>query len=176
MCRVSHTIMMMMTCLNITITIQNLNEHVYIHIYSYQFIKYKHIPVVAVAVDTVVVSYVLFESVDELLVISLAGGSDAGWLPVYDSTLGELTIDGIESVVEAAVTVLVVDLMASIAIMKTVRKVDINFLKSHINRFISSIWQERWASCPDNKLFKIMPTLGEWPLGFSKYRQEEVVL
>ena len=33
-------------------------------------------------------------------------------------------------------------------------------LKPHINSFIANKWQERWSSCPDNKLFKIMPTLG----------------
>ena len=32
-------------------------------------------------------------------------------------------------------------------------------LKCHINHFISNKWQERWSSCPDNKLFKIKPPL-----------------
>ena len=49
-------------------------------------------------------------------------------------------------------------------------------LKCHINHFISNKWQERWSSCPDNKLFKIKPTLGEWPPGFRNSRKEEVVL
>ena len=42
----------------------------------------------------------------------------------------------------------------------TVSQVPYTDLKSHTNRFISSKWQERWSSCRDNKLFKIMPTLG----------------
>ena len=46
----------------------------------------------------------------------------------------------------------------------------------HINHFIANKWQERWSSCPDNKLFKIKPTLGEWPPGFRNSRKEEVVL
>ena len=37
-------------------------------------------------------------------------------------------------------------------------------------------WQERWSSCPDDKLFKIKPTLGEWQHGFRNAREEEVVL
>ena len=49
-------------------------------------------------------------------------------------------------------------------------------LKCHINRFISTKWQERWSSCLDNKLFKIKPTLGVWPSGFRNSRKEEVVL
>ena len=39
-------------------------------------------------------------------------------------------------------------------------------LKPHINSFIANKWQDRWSSCPDNKLFKIKPTLGVWPSGF----------
>ena len=49
-------------------------------------------------------------------------------------------------------------------------------LKSHINRFISSKWQERWSSYRHNKPFQIKPTLGEWPPGFRKSRKEEVLL
>ena len=49
-------------------------------------------------------------------------------------------------------------------------------LKPHINSFIANKWQERWSSCPDNKLFKIKPTLGVWPSGFRNSRKEEVVL
>ena len=49
-------------------------------------------------------------------------------------------------------------------------------LRPHINRFISNTCQECWSSCPDNKLFKIKPTLGHWPPGFRKSRKEEVVL
>ena len=49
-------------------------------------------------------------------------------------------------------------------------------LKCHINHFISNKWQERWSSCPDDQLFKIKPTLGEWPPGFRNSRKEEVVL
>ena len=48
-------------------------------------------------------------------------------------------------------------------------------LKCQINHFISNKWQERWSSCPENKLFKIKPTLGEWPPSFRNYRMEEVV-
>ena len=58
----------------------------------------------------------------------------------------------------------------------TVSQVTYTDLKSHINRFISSKWQERWSSCRDNKLFQIKTTLGEWPPGFRKSRKEEVVL
>ena len=49
-------------------------------------------------------------------------------------------------------------------------------LKPHINSFIANIWQEHWSSFPDNKLFKIKPTLGVWPSGFRNSRKEEVVL
>ena len=49
-------------------------------------------------------------------------------------------------------------------------------LKPHSNSFIANKWQERWSSCPDNKLFKIKPTLGVWFSGFRNYRKEEVVL
>ena len=58
----------------------------------------------------------------------------------------------------------------------TVSQVPYTDLKSHINHFISSKWQERWSSCRDNKLLKIKPILGEWPPGFKKSRNEEVVL
>ena len=58
----------------------------------------------------------------------------------------------------------------------TVSQVPYTDLKSHINRFIFSKWQERWSSCRDNKLIEIKPTLSEWPLGFRKSRKEEVVL
>ena len=47
----------------------------------------------------------------------------------------------------------------------TVSQVPCTDLKSHINRFISSKWQERWSSYRD-KFFQIKPTLGEWPSGF----------
>ena len=49
-------------------------------------------------------------------------------------------------------------------------------LKPHINSFIATKWQERWSSCPDNKLFKIKPTLGVLPSGFRNSCREEVVL
>ena len=49
-------------------------------------------------------------------------------------------------------------------------------LKPHINSFIANKWQERWSSCPDNKLFKIKPNLGACPSGFRNSRKEEVVL
>ena len=58
----------------------------------------------------------------------------------------------------------------------TASQVPYTDLKCHINHFISNKWQERWSSCPDNKLFKIRPTLGEWPPGFRNSRNEEVVL
>ena len=58
----------------------------------------------------------------------------------------------------------------------TASQVPYTDLKYHINRFISSKWQERWSSCRDNKLFQIKPTLGEWPPGFRRSRKEEVVL
>ena len=58
----------------------------------------------------------------------------------------------------------------------TASQVPYTDLKSHINHFISSKWQERWLSCRDNKLFQIKHTLGEWPPGFRRSRKEEVVL
>ena len=58
----------------------------------------------------------------------------------------------------------------------TVSQVPYTDLKSHINRFISSKWQERWSICRDNKPFQIKPTLGGWPPGIRKSRKEEVVL
>ena len=51
-----------------------------------------------------------------------------------------------------------------------------NDLKPHINYFILNKWQERWSSCPDNKLFNIKPILGEWPSGFRNSHKEEVIL
>ena len=41
----------------------------------------------------------------------------------------------------------------------TVSQVPYTDLKSHINRFISCKWQERWSSCPDNTLLKLRPPL-----------------
>ena len=35
----------------------------------------------------------------------------------------------------------------------TASQVPYTDLKCHINHFISNKWQERWSSCPDNKLF-----------------------
>ena len=58
----------------------------------------------------------------------------------------------------------------------TASQVPYTDLKCHINHFISHKWQERWSSCPDNKLLKIKPTLGVWPSGFRNSRKEEVVL
>ena len=58
----------------------------------------------------------------------------------------------------------------------TVSQVLYTDLKSHINRFISSKWQECWSSCRDNKLFEIKPSLGEWPQGFRKSCKDEVDL
>ena len=58
----------------------------------------------------------------------------------------------------------------------TASQVPYTDLKPHINSFIANKWQERWSSCPDNKLFKIKPTLGVWPSGFRNSRKEEVVL
>ena len=37
----------------------------------------------------------------------------------------------------------------------TATQVPYTDLKCHINSFISNKWQERWSSCPENKLFKI---------------------
>ena len=48
----------------------------------------------------------------------------------------------------------------------TASQVPYTDLKCHINHFISNKWQERWLSCPDDKLFKIKPTLDVWPPGF----------
>ena len=58
----------------------------------------------------------------------------------------------------------------------TASEVPYTDLKCHINHFISNKWQERWSTCPDNKLFKIKPILGVWPPGFRNSRKEEVVL
>ena len=56
------------------------------------------------------------------------------------------------------------------------RQVAYTDLKCHIIHFISNKSQERRLSCPENKLFKIKPTLGEWPPSFRNSRKEEVVL
>ena len=58
----------------------------------------------------------------------------------------------------------------------TASQVPYTDLKPHINSFIANKWQERWSSCPDNKLFKSKPTLGVRPSGFRHSRKEEVVL
>ena len=58
----------------------------------------------------------------------------------------------------------------------TASQVTYTDLKPHINSFIANKWQERWSSCPDNKLFKIKPTLSVWPSGFRNSHKEEVVL
>ena len=57
----------------------------------------------------------------------------------------------------------------------TVSQVPFTDLNPHINHFIANKWQERGSSCPDNKLFKIKPTLGVWPSSFINSRKEEVV-
>ena len=57
----------------------------------------------------------------------------------------------------------------------TASQVPYTDLKPHINYFVSNKWQERWSSCPDNKLFKVKPTLGEWPYGFRNSRKADVV-
>ena len=49
-------------------------------------------------------------------------------------------------------------------------------LKPSIHSFILGKWQERWSSCPENKLLKIKPTLGEWTPAFRNSRREEVIL
>ena len=84
------------------------------------------------------------------------------WIPSH------IGIRGNEAVDMAAKESLNLDITAS--------QVPYTDLKCHINHFISNKWQERWSSCPDNKLFKIKPTLGEWPPGFRNSRKEEVVL
>ena len=48
--------------------------------------------------------------------------------------------------------------------------------KESLNQDKSNKWQRRWSSCPDNKLIKIKPTLGELPSGFRNSRKEKVVL
>ena len=58
----------------------------------------------------------------------------------------------------------------------TASQVPYTDLKLHINSSIANKWQERWWSCPDYKLFKIKPTLGEWPPGFRSSHKERVVL
>ena len=58
----------------------------------------------------------------------------------------------------------------------TASQVPYTDLKPHINSFVSNKWQELWSSCPDNKLFKMKPTLGVWPSGFRNSRKEEVIL
>ena len=58
----------------------------------------------------------------------------------------------------------------------TASEVSFTDLKCYINSFISTKWPERLSSCPDNKHFKIKPTLGVWPSGFRNSRKEEVVL
>ena len=58
----------------------------------------------------------------------------------------------------------------------TASQVPYTDLKPHINFFVINKWQERWSSCPDNKLFRIKLTLGEWPPVFRNSRKEEVVL
>ena len=57
----------------------------------------------------------------------------------------------------------------------TASQVPYTDLKPHINSIVSQ-WHDRWSSCPDNKPFKIKPTLGVWPSGFRNCRKEEVVL
>ena len=58
----------------------------------------------------------------------------------------------------------------------TASQVPYTDLKPHMHPFIANKWQERWSSCPDNKLFKIKPTLGVWSSGFINSRKGEVVL
>ena len=84
------------------------------------------------------------------------------WIPSH------IGICGNEAADMAAKESLYLDITAS--------QVPYTDLKCHINHYISNKWQERWSSCPDNKLFKIKPTLGEWPPGFRNSRKEEVVL
>ena len=37
-------------------------------------------------------------------------------------------------------------------------------------------WQDQWDECPQNKLYAIQPTVGEWRHGNRQSRREEVVL
>ena len=84
------------------------------------------------------------------------------WIPSH------ISIRGNEAADVAAKESLSQDIIAS--------QVPYTDLKPHINSFIANKWQERWSSCPDNKLFKIKPTLGVWPSGFRNSRKEEVIL
>ena len=58
----------------------------------------------------------------------------------------------------------------------TLWQVAYRILKSHINQYISSKQQERWLSCPDNKLLKEKPTLGERPHGLGNLVERKLFL
>ena len=49
-------------------------------------------------------------------------------------------------------------------------------LKSTINKFLHTKWQQQWSNSIHNKLFQIQPTFGEWRPALRKSRREQVVI
>ena len=70
------------------------------------------------------------------------------------------------------------DLAAKLALDLTPDKSRIPYtdLKSTINKFLHTKWQQQWSNNIHNKLFQIHPTLGEWRPASRKSKREQVVI
>ena len=54
-------------------------------------------------------------------------------------------------------------------------KVPYTDLKVNVNSVFKQKWQAQWNACPDNKLFQINPTVGDFYVWTGLSRREEIV-
>ena len=55
-------------------------------------------------------------------------------------------------------------------------KVPYTDLKVNVNSVVKQKWQAQWNACPDNKLFQINPTVGDFYIWTGLSRREEIVI
>ena len=55
-------------------------------------------------------------------------------------------------------------------------KVPYTDLKVNVNSVFKQKWQAQWNACPDNKLFQINPTVGDFYVWTDLSRREEIVI
>ena len=55
-------------------------------------------------------------------------------------------------------------------------KVPYTDLKVNVNSVFKQKWQAQWNTCPDNKLFQINPTVGDFYVWTGLSRREEIVI
>ena len=55
-------------------------------------------------------------------------------------------------------------------------KVPYTDLKVNVNSVFKQKWQAQWNACPDNKLFQINPTVGDFYVWTGLSRREEIVI